>query len=507
MVPTPPASSASLPKRWNSRSPSISETKPSGVDVTTQLVVIGGGPGGYAAAFYAADLGMQVTLVDREANPGGVCLFRGCIPSKALLHVAKVASEAKHAAAWGLTYQQPSIDLDKLRTFKDGVVSKLTGGLGQLSKQRKITYLRGTASFIDGRTLSIELADGKTDTLTFEHAIIATGSHPASVPGLSIDSPLVMDSTGALDLPDIPKSLLVVGGGYIGLELGSVYAALGTEVTVVEMTDGLLPGADRDLVNVLARRLETTLHKIRLKTRVIGMETAEGGVRVRMEGEGLAEADQSQVFSRVLVSIGRKPNSNIPGLDKTGVKVGDRGFISVDAQMRTSSPNISAIGDVVGEPMLAHKASHEARVAVETILGHKVAFEPLAIPAVVFTDPEVAWCGLTETDAKKQGRAVEIAKFPWAALGRALAIDRPDGVTKLVIDHQTERILGVGMVGAGAGELIAEGALAIEMGTVASDLKLTIHPHPTMSETVMEAAEVFFGQSTHVYRPKRARST
>jgi dihydrolipoamide dehydrogenase len=473
---------------------------------TTQLVVIGGGPGGYAAAFYAADLGMQVTLVDRDVNPGGVCLYRGCIPSKALLHVAKVASEAKHAAAWGLTYAEPKIDLDKLRAFKEGVVAKLTGGLGQLSKQRKVTYVRGTASFVDGKTLSIAPVDGgAAETLSFEHAIIATGSQPAAVPGLTIDSPLVMDSTAALDLPDIPKSLLVVGGGYIGLELGSVYAALGTEVTVVEMTDGLLPGADRDLVNILARRLETTLHKIRLKTRVTGMEAVKDGIKVRMEGEGLTDADQSEVFSRVLVSIGRKPNSKIPGLDKTGVKVGERGFITVDAQMRTSAANISAIGDVVGEPMLAHKASHEARVAVEAILGHKVAFEPQAIPAVVFTDPEVAWCGLTETEAKKQGRAVDVARFPWAALGRALAIDRPDGVTKLIIDPATERVLGVGVVGSGAGELISEGALAIEMGAVAADLKLTIHPHPTLSETLMESAEVFFGQSTHVYKPKRKR--
>jgi dihydrolipoamide dehydrogenase len=472
----------------------------------TQLVVIGGGPGGYAAAFYAADLGMQVTLVDRDVNPGGVCLYRGCSPSKALLHVAKVASEAKHAEAWGLKFAAPAIDLDKLRTFKEGVVNKLTSGLGQISKMRKITYLRGTASFVDGHTLSIAPeGGGNAETLKFTNAIIATGSHPAKVPGLSIDSPLVMDSTGALDLPEIPKSLLVVGGGYIGLELGSVYAALGTEVTVVEMTDGLLPGADRDLVNVLTRQLETTLHKIRLKTRVTGMEAVKGGIKVKMEGEGLTEADASQVFSRVLVSIGRKPNSNVPGLDKTGVKVGDRGFITVDAQMRTSAPNISAIGDVVGEPMLAHKASHEARVAVEAILGHKVAFEPQAIPAVVFTDPEVAWCGLTETDAKKQGREVEVAKFPWAALGRALAIDRPDGLTKLVIDPATERVLGVGVVGSGAGELIAEGALAIEMGAVVTDLKLTIHPHPTLSETLMESAEMFFGQSTHVYKPKRKK--
>jgi dihydrolipoamide dehydrogenase len=470
---------------------------------STQLVVIGAGPGGYAAAFHAADLGMQVTLVDPEPNPGGVCLYRGCIPSKALLHVAKLIGEAKHAAAWGVTFGAPKVDLEKLRAFKNGVVGKLTGGLGQLSKQRKIDYRQGRASFVDARTLSLELVKGGTETLSFEHAIIATGSRPTAVPSLSIDSPRVMDSTGGLDLPDVPGSLLVVGGGYIGLELGSVYAALGTKVTVVEMTPGLLQGADRDLVTYLSRRLEQTLHKILLNTRVVEMKDAQSGVMVTLEGEGLGDAAKIQTFDRVLVSIGRRPNSAIPGLENTRVKVGDRGFITVDAAMRTDEPSILAIGDVVGEPMLAHKASHEARVAVEAALGHRVAFEPQAIPAVVFTDPEVAWCGLTETEAKRQGRRVDVAKFPWAALGRALAIDRPEGVTKLVIEPETERVLGVGIVGAGAGELIAEGVLAVEMGALASDLKLSIHPHPTLSETLMEAAEVFFGHSTHVYRPKK----
>ncbi len=470
---------------------------------SSQLVVIGGGPGGYAAAFHAADLGLQVALVDNEPNPGGVCLYRGCIPSKALLHVAKLIAEAKHASNWGVSFADPKIDLAKLRTFKDGVVQKLTGGLGQLSKQRKITYIQGRASFVDAKTLSIDLVKGGTDTLTFEHAIIATGSRPAAVPSLSLDSPRVMDSTAALDLPDTPKSLLVVGGGYIGLELGSVYAALGTKVTVVEMTGGLLPGADRDLVAVLSKRLEQTLHKILVNARVVEMKDGKNGVTVKIEGEGLADADKTQTFDRVLVSVGRKPNSAIPGLDKTAVKVGDRGFIAVDASMRTAEPNIFAIGDVVGEPMLAHKASHEARVAVESVLGHHAVFEPQAIPAVVFTDPEVAWCGLTEAEAKKQGRKVEIAKFPWAALGRAIAIDRPDGLTKLVIDPDTERVLGVGIDGAGAGELIAEGVLAVEMAALATDLKLTIHPHPTLSETLMEAAEAFFGESVHIYRPKK----
>ena len=473
---------------------------------SVQVVVIGAGPGGYAAAFAAADLGLQVALVDPEPNPGGVCLYRGCIPSKALLHVAKVMTEAKHAKAWGISYADPKVDLDKLRGFKDDVVKKLTGGLGQLSKQRKITYIQGTASFVDNRTLAIEPAGSgraPSQTLTFEHAIIATGSRPAAVPGLSIDSPRVMDSTGALDLPDIPKSLLVVGGGYIGLELGTVYAALGTKVTVVEMTPGLLPGADRDLVTFLSRRMEQTVHKVLVNAKVVEMKEVKAGIKVRLEGEGVAEADKEQTFERVLVSVGRKPNSAVPGLDRTQVKVGDRGFISVDGARRTGEPNIFAIGDVVGEPMLAHKASHEARVAAEAIAGHHVMFEPQAIPAVVFTDPEVAWCGLTEAEAKQQGRDVEIAKFPWAALGRAIAIDRPDGVTKLIVERGTERILGVGIVGSGAGELIAEGVLAVEMAALATDLRLSIHPHPTLSETLMEAAEVFFGQSTHVYRPKK----
>ncbi|HUF48934.1 MAG TPA: dihydrolipoyl dehydrogenase [Vicinamibacterales bacterium] len=469
------------------------------------LVVVGGGPGGYAAAFYAADLGMQVTLVDREANPGGVCLFRGCIPSKALLHVAKVIGEAAHAPAWGITFGQPKIDVDKLRGYKNDVVTRLTGGLGQLSKQRKIAYVQGEAEFVSNRSIRVTPVDGKGDarTIDFTHAIIATGSRPATVPGLSMDDPRVMDSTTALDLPDVPGSLLVVGGGYIGLELGSVYAALGTKVTVVEMTAGLLPGADRDLVTILSRRLEKTLDTVLVNAKVVEMTEEKKGVRVRIEGADVADADKTRVFDRVLVSVGRRPNSNVPGLDKTQVKVSQRGFIEVDAARRTAEPNIYAIGDVVGEPMLAHKASHEARVAVEAIAGHKVAFEPQAIPAVVFTDPEVAWCGLTETEAKAQGRTVEIARFPWAALGRAQAIDRPDGMTKLVIDPKTERILGVGIVGTGAGDLISEGVLAVEMAALATDLKLSIHPHPTLSETIMEAAEVFFGQSTHVHRPKR----
>jgi dihydrolipoyl dehydrogenase len=466
----------------------------------TQLVVIGAGPGGYAAAFYAADLGMQVTLVDPSPNPGGVCLYRGCIPSKALLHVAEVLNEAKHAEQWGVTFGAPKIDIDRLRGFKTKVVNQLTGGLGQLSKQRKITYVQGTATFANSTSLEIAKEGGAKETLTFEHAIIATGSHPAKVPGLSIDSPRVMDSTSALDLPDIPKSLLVVGGGYIGLELGTVYAALGTKVTVVEMTDGLLPGADRDLVNILAKRIEAMSEAVLLKTKVVGMKEQKSGIAVTFEGD---VEKKEQTFDRVLVSIGRKPNP-VPGVEKTKVKVNQRGFIEVDPARRTADPKIFAIGDIVGEPMLAHKASHEGRVAVEAIAGEKgAAFEPLAIPAVVFTDPELAWCGLTESDAQKQGREVTVARFPWGASGRALTLDRTDGMTKLVLDPKTERVLGVGIVGPGAGELIAEGTLAVEMGANASDVKLTIHAHPTLSETIMESAEVFFGHATHVYRPKR----
>ena len=469
---------------------------------STQLAVIGAGPGGYAAAFYAADLGMRVTLIDPAPNPGGVCLYRGCIPSKALLHVANVLNEAKHAEAWGIAFGPPTIDIDRLRGFKTKVVDQLTGGLGQLSKQRKITYLRGTASFKDAKTIEIT-TEGGTDTLTFEHAIIATGSHPATVPGLTIDSSRVMDSTSALDLPDIPKSLLVVGGGYIGLELGSVYAALGTKVTVVEMTGGLLPGADRDLVNVLAKRIEAICEAVLLNTKVVSMKEQKNGIAVTFEGDAVEKKEQR--FDRVLVSIGRKPNP-VPGIENTRVTRTDRGFVEVNAARQTAEPAIYAIGDVVGEPMLAHKASHEGRTAVEAIAGQKVAFEPLAIPAVVFTDPELAWCGLTESDAKKDGREVTIARFPWAASGRALTLDRTDGVTKLVIDPKTERILGVGIAGPGAGELIAEGVLAVEMGANVTDLKLSIHPHPTLSETLMESAEVFFGHATHVYRPRKKQA-
>ena len=469
---------------------------------STQLVVIGAGPGGYAAAFYAADRGMQVTLVDPEKNPGGVCVYRGCIPSKALLHVADVITESAHAADFGVTFAAPKVDVDKLRDFKNKVVGQLTAGAGQVRNLRKIQHLQGMASFRDARTLDVDLIDGSKDTLTFESCIIATGSRPSTIPGLSIDSPRLMDSTSALDLPDIPKSLLVVGGGYIGLELGSVYAALGSQVSVVEMTPGLLPGADRDLVNILAKRIEMIMEAVWLNTKVTKIaKDAKEQLVVSLEGEGFTG---DKVFDRVLVSIGRRPNSNVPGLDKLKVGIDKRGFIVVDESRQTGEPGIYAIGDVAGEPMLAHKAAHEGRAAVDAIAGDRnVAFAPAAIPAVVFTDPEIAWAGLTETEAEKQGIKIAVARFPWGASGRAISIGRTDGVTKLVIDPQSERVLGVGICGAGAGELIAEGVHAIEMGATAKDLALTIHPHPTLSETVMEAAEVFYGHATHVYRPKR----
>ena len=466
---------------------------------SVQVAVLGAGPGGYAAAFYAADLGMQVALIDEEKNPGGVCLYRGCIPSKALLHVAKVVDEARHAGNWGVTFTEPSIDVDKLRAYKQGVVDKLTAGVGSVARLRKVKFVQGRATLAGPRSLKVAGASGETE-VQFEHLILATGSHPTKIPSLSLDSPRMMDSTSGLELPDVPKSLLVIGGGYIGLELGSVYATLGSKVSVVEMTPGLLPGADRDLVHVLEKKLKKLFANIMVNTKVVKVAEESQGIRVTFEGD---VAEKEQVFDRVLVAIGRRPNSKIPGLETTRVKVDAKGFIETDPQRRTAEPNIFAIGDVAGDPMLAHKASHEARVAVEAIAGHKAVFEPQAIPAVVFTDPEIAWCGLTEAQAQAEGIEFEVAKFPWGALSRAITVDRPEGLTKLILEKSTGRVLGVGIAGSGAGELIAEGALAIEMGASAEDMKLVIHPHPTLSESLMESAEVFFGQSTHVYKPKR----
>jgi len=472
-----------------------------GDNSSLHIAIVGGGPGGYAAAFLAADLGMKVTLIDPEVNPGGVCLYRGCIPSKALLHVAKLIDESHQAKNWGIEYADPKIDLARLRSWKEGVVKKLTGGLGLLSKQRKVEYIQGRARFENSNTLWISRVNGKEESLSVDRVILATGSRPAIIPSLKLDTPRMMDSTGALDLSAVPRNLLVIGGGYIGLELGTVYAALGSKVSIVEMLPGLLPGADRDLVLPLHKRMEKIFEAILLNTTVKSVKEESDGIRVVFDGPEIKECEK--VFEKVLVSVGRKPNSEIAGLDKTQVQVNSRGFIQVNKQLQTDDPSIYAIGDVVGEPMLAHKAAHEGRTAVEAIAGHKVAFEPNAIPAVVFTDPEIAWCGLTETQAQKENREIKVARFPWAASGRAMTLDRTEGMTKLILDPQSERVLGMGIVGVGAGELISEGVVAMEMGAVAKDLELSIHPHPTLSETIMESAEVFFGTSTDIYRPKR----
>ncbi len=466
-----------------------------------KLIVLGAGPGGYAAAFYAADLGMDVTLIDPEPNPGGVCLYRGCIPSKALLHIARVITESEEAEKWGVKFQKPELDLDKIRDWKNSVVAKLTGGLGALTKQRKINYIQGKGKFENSNSLIIEKPDKTTEALTFENIIIATGSHPITIPSLAIDSPRFIHSSGALELQDIPEKMLVIGGGYIGLELGTVYAALGSKVSVVEMMPGLLPGADRDLVAVLAKRAKNIFDSIMLNTTAKKISEYKSKLKVSFEGKNVSEPEQ--VFDKVLMSVGRRPNTKKVGLENTKVELDEKGFIKINEKRQTNDPNIYAIGDVAGEPMLAHKASHEGRRAVEAINGQKVAFEPRAIPAVVFTDPEIAWCGLTETEAKEKNIEYKISKFPWAASGRATTLGRNDGLTKLLIDPATERIIGVGIAGAGAGELIAEGVLAIEMAAKAEDLSLTIHPHPTLSETIMESADVFFGTSTHIYRPKR----
>jgi dihydrolipoamide dehydrogenase len=470
---------------------------------TRELVVIGGGPGGYPAAFYAADLGMNVTVIDKELNPGGVCLFKGCIPSKALLHVAKLINESREAKNWGVNLGEPEIDLDKLRSYKEGVVNKLTGGLGMLSKQRNVDFIQGTATFIDDNTISVDPVDGDAYEIKFQNAIIATGSHPTQVPGLSIDSPRVLDSTGALELPFNPKSMLVIGGGYIGLEMGSVYHALGAQVTVVEMTPNLLPSADRDLVQPLQKRLKGMFKEFKLKTKVQKLEDKGEHVTVTFEDDkgNVTEED----FEMVLMSIGRKPSSSGFGLENTGVKVNDRGWIETDSQRRTHVSHIWAIGDVAGEPMLAHKATYEGKVAVQAIQGKRSIYDPAAIPAVVFTDPEIAWAGLTELEAKEQGIAIKVAKFPWSASGRATTLDRSDGLTKLITHPETEQILGIGICGSGAGELIAEGTLAIEMGATVEDLSLTIHPHPTLSETVMESADAFYGHSPHFFQPKKKK--
>ncbi|NIP44400.1 MAG: dihydrolipoyl dehydrogenase [candidate division Zixibacteria bacterium] len=466
-----------------------------------KLAVVGGGPGGYGAAFLAADLGMQVTLIDPEKNPGGECLYRGCIPSKALLHVAKVSNDAAEAKEWGVSFSKPRFNAKKIRGWKDDVVEKLTGGLGELARLRKVEHIRGTAKFKNGTTLIISKNDGSTDSMSYDKIILATGSEPAVIPNLDIDLPNLLNSTTALDLESIPKSMLVIGGGYIGLELGTVYATLGTKVSVVEMTPSLLPGVDKDMVSVLSKRLKGMFESIMLNTTVSEMKEQKNGIKASFEGKGAEK--KAGIYEKVLMAVGRKPRSEDLGLESTQVEVDDKGFIKVDETRRTNDPNIYAIGDVAGEPMLAHKATHEGRVAAEAIAGHDIIYEPRAIPAVVFTDPEIAWCGLTQTEAKDKGIDVKIVKFPWAASGRALTLGRNDGLTKLVVDPDSERILGVGIAGSGAGELIAEGVLAVEMAATVTDVGMSIHPHPTLSETVMEAADLFHSQSTHYWRPKR----
>lgn len=467
----------------------------------TQLVVLGGGPGGYAAAFMAADMGMEVTLVEAAPRLGGTCLLKGCIPSKALLHVARVVSETHEMADWGLQFEKPRIDVDKLRARKEKVISDLSGGLAGLAKRRKVQVIHARATFVNSQTLKLEGVEGD-DKLVFEHCILASGSIPAMPGAFKLNTDRVMDSTGALELKDIPESLLVIGGGYIGLELGTVYAELGTKVSVVELTPNLLPTADRDLVKPLETRLKKLFAGIYMNTKVVSLAEGNNAIDVTFEDEN---GKRTESFSRVLVSVGRRPNSAGLGLENTEVEIDEKGFVVVDEQLRTADQYISAIGDVAGEPMLAHKASHQGKVAVEALLGEPAEFAPMAIPAVVFTDPEIAWAGLTENEAKAQGIEFELAKYPWAASGKALALGRTEGFTKMLIDPESERILGVGIVGINAGDLISEAVLAIEMGATARDLAETIHPHPTLSETVGFAAESYLGTATEIYKPRPAR--
>ncbi len=465
----------------------------------TQLLVLGGGPGGYAAAFRAADLGQDVTIVEQEGRLGGVCLQRGCIPSKALLHVAKVLSEAEEMADWGIEFAPPSIDIDKVRARKEKVISTLTGGLGQVAKKRNVRIVQARGSFESSTRLKLDGDKLESNGITFDKCILAAGSRPAMPKAFALETDRLLDSTGALNLPDVPAKLLVIGGGYIGLEMGTVYSQLGSDVTVVEMMPSLLPGADADLVRPLAKRLKGMFQDIYLNTKVAELKDAGDGIEVTFEGK---DADGTETFDRVLVSIGRRPNSDGLGLENTDVVVNDRGFVEVDQRRKTADAHIWAIGDITGEPMLAHKASHEGKVAAEVIAGEPAVYEPRGIPAVVFTDPEIAWVGLTETQAKDRDIDVEVATFPWGASGRAQALGRTDGLTKVLLDPDSQVVLGVGMVGAGAGELIAESALALEMGCELRDIAETIHPHPTMSETTMAVAEVAMGLATEIYKPK-----
>jgi dihydrolipoamide dehydrogenase len=504
-------SKTEAPKAAPSASPAANSSKPTApapkaagesgrkADIECKLVVLGSGPGGYTAAFRAADLGVDTVLIERYTTLGGVCLNVGCIPSKALLHAAAVIDEAEAMAAHGITFGKPTIEIDKLREFKTKVVGKLTGGLTAMAKQRKVRTVEGTGAFISPNELEVQTKDGKK-LIRFENAIIAAGSQSVKLPSFPWDDERIIDSTGALELKDVPKKLLVVGGGIIGLEMATVYSALGSEVTVVEFMDQLIPGADADLIKPLAQRMSKRLKGIHLKTKVVEARTTKKGIEVTYEGDSVPE---TTLFDRVLVSVGRQPNGGKIGADKAGVSVSERGFITVDNQMRTNVPHIFAIGDLVGQPMLAHKATHEAKVAAEAVAGHKSYFDARVIPSVAYTDPEIAWVGVSEREAKEKGLKVGVAKFPWAASGRAIGNDRTEGFTKLLFDEETHRIVGGGIVGQHAGDLISEVTLAIEMGSEAADIGLTIHPHPTLSESVGMAAEIYEGTITDLYMPKK----
>lgn len=471
--------------------------------INTEIVVIGAGPGGYAAAFYAADLGKKVTLIERDRRLGGVCLNRGCIPSKALLYATHQITAAKDSEHRGITFPPPQVDLARLRTWKEGILAKLAGGITQLAKMRNVQVITGRAYFEGSQSLRVESEQGQ-QSVNFETAIIAVGSVPALPKAFDLGNPRVMTSTEALEIEDIPERLLVVGGGYIGMEMGTVYAALGSKVTVIEALDNILAGADPDLARPVVMAAKKAFKEIRLKAKVLKMSTAGKQIKVESEFNG---TKLEELYDRVLISVGRAANSADMGLENTKVTLDDKGFIKVNAQQQTSDPHIYAIGDIAGGILLAHKAHKEGRIAVEAINGEHSAMENVVIPAVVFTDPELAWCGLTEAEAKAKGIAYEVTKFPWAASGRALSFDRTDGVTKMIIDPESERVLGVGICGAGAGELIAEATLAIEMGATAEDIALTVHPHPTLSETLMECAEAFYGHATHTMSKKRPQNT
>jgi dihydrolipoamide dehydrogenase len=465
---------------------------------SAQVAVLGGGPGGYTAAFRAADLGLRVVLIERYPNLGGVCLNVGCIPSKALLHVAAIIEETKAMGAMGVTFAPPEVDLNAMRAGKDKVVSRLTTGLAGMAKQRGVEVVQGSGHFEAPNRIGVDTREGKV-SVTFDHCIIAVGSSPIRIPGFPHDDPRVMSSTDALAIDDIPARMLVVGGGIIGLEMASVYAALGSQIDVVELQDQLMPGADLDLVRALTKVIKKRYHKILLETKVSRMEAAADGIKVEFEGKSPGE----DTYDKVLVAIGRRPNGKLINADAAGVQVDQHGFIKTDQHMRTNVPNIFAIGDVVGGPMLAHKATHEGKVAAEVIAGEPALFDPLTIPSVAYTDPEVAWMGLTEHEAKARGIEVEKGVFPWAASGRALGIHRDEGLTKLLFDPETKRILGAGIVGPNAGELIGETVLALEMGADMEDLGMTIHPHPTLNETIGLAAEMAHGSITDLLPPKK----